>query len=270
LAQIDGSDYELIVVDNTEGDPETERVAVDAGAEYIVAGACGLSSARNAGVDAAQGELIAFVDDDGVVDRKWLRRHLEVLADDSLTAATGRVLPLTTEHGQVENGAPAVDLGPQAFVVDRSDQWWFERANFGGLVSGTNMVLKRRAFEGGARFNNTLGSGGDLEGFEEYYFFFQLIKRGARVAYVPSAVVHHGPDFAGREPARARRRSAAYLTKLLIEEPDFRRQVLRYIATVLRGERFPWRSGPAPSRLRLLLDGFLGQLDYLLIRLARR
>jgi hypothetical protein len=83
-------------------------------------------------------------------------------------------------------------------------------------------------------------------------------------------VVRHGPDFAGREPARARRRSAAYVTKLLVEEPDFRRQTLRYIATVLQGERFPWRSGPPPRRLRVLMDGFLGQVDYLRTRLARR
>jgi glycosyltransferase involved in cell wall biosynthesis len=271
LAQIDApDDYELIVVDSTEGDPDTERVAADAGARYVVERRVGLSYARNSGVDTADGDLIAFVDDDAVVDPAWLRQHSEALADDSLTASTGRVLPLRTEPKQSWNGAPAVDLGPQPFFLDRNDPWWFERANFGGLVSGTNMVLKRRAIEGGARFNETLGSGGEVEGFEEYYFFFQVLKGGARVAYVPSAIVRHGPDFAGREPARARRRSAAYLAKLLVEEPEFRRRTLRYAVTVLRGERFPWRYGPAPSRLRVVTDGVLGQLDYLRSRLARR
>jgi cellulose synthase/poly-beta-1,6-N-acetylglucosamine synthase-like glycosyltransferase len=270
LAQIDEPECELIVVDNTQGDTETERISTNAGARYIVAEGLGLSGARNAGIDSATGDLLAFVDDDAVVDPAWLLRHSEVLADDSLTAATGRVLPLASEDDGGWNGVPAVDLGPQAFVVDRGDQWWFERANFGGLVSGTNMVLKRRAFERGARFSETLGSGAGLQGFEEYNFFFHMIRDGARVAYVPSALVRHGPDFAAREPARARRLSAAYLTKLLVEEPEFRGRTLRYIGTVLRRERFPWRYGPGPSRLRVLTDGLLGQVEYLRGRLTRR
>ena len=93
-----------------------------------------------------------------------------------------------------ENGQGWLDLGEQAFVVDRSDPWWFERANFGGLGSGgSNMVVKRRAFDQGLRFRETLGLGADLGGFEEHYFFFTMIKSGARVAYVPDAVVRHAP-----------------------------------------------------------------------------
>ena len=54
------------------------------------------------------------------------------------------------------------------------------------------MVVKRRAFDHGLRFRETLGLGADLGGFEEHYLFFTMIKGGARVAYVPGAVVRHG------------------------------------------------------------------------------
>ena len=100
LAALDGPDPEVIVVDNTQGDPETERVANRAGARYVVETRVGLSRARNAGIDAATGDLIAFLDDDAVADPAWLSRHSEVLADDSLMASTGRILPMATEDGR--------------------------------------------------------------------------------------------------------------------------------------------------------------------------
>ena len=53
LATMDGPDPEVIVVDNTQGDPETERVTTRAGARYVVETRVGLSRARNAGIDAA-------------------------------------------------------------------------------------------------------------------------------------------------------------------------------------------------------------------------
>ena len=101
LASMDGPEPETIVVDNTEGDRETKRVTARAGARYVVETRVGLSRARNTGIDAATGELIAFLDDDAIADSAWLSRHSEVLADESLTASTGRELPIATEPGQV-------------------------------------------------------------------------------------------------------------------------------------------------------------------------
>jgi GT2 family glycosyltransferase len=269
---MDGPDREVIVVDNTKGDPQTERVTARAGAHYVVENRVGLSHARNAGVDAATGELIAFIDDDAIADTAWLSHHAEVLADDSLTASTGRILPLATgasEGGERETPRP-LDLGTRAFVVDRSYPLWFERANLGGLASGSNMVLKREVFDTGVRFKETLGLGATLGGFEDFYFFYKMIERGGRVAYVPRAVIKHGPDLSAHKPRLARRLSAAYLTMLLVEEPGSRPRAVRYIARLLRRQPLPWRRGTPPSRLEVVADGYRGALVYLRSRLARR
>ena len=266
LGQIDEPDHEVVVVDNSEGDRDVERLAAERGARYLVESRLGLSFARNAGIDVATGEVIAFVDDDAVVDPGWLREHIRALSDDSLTATTGRVVPAAKDR--------ALDLGEQAFTVERGDRWWFERANFGGLGSGANMAFKRWVFDQGLRFRETLGRGGELEGFEDYYLWFKMIEQGARIAYVPTAVIKHGPELSteptGRRLARDHRRVAAYLTMLFVEEPALRRRTLRYALDALRGKRLPWRAGPAPGRLKLLVDGSSGPLLYLRTRLTKR
>jgi glycosyltransferase involved in cell wall biosynthesis len=260
LAGLEEPDPEVIVVDNTSGDLETEQVAKGAGSRYLVETRIGLSRARNAGIEAASGELIAFLDDDAIADPAWLCRHSEVLADDSLMASTGRILPMVAADAR-----GILDLGEQAFVIDRSDPWWFERANFGGVAAGgSNMVLKRRAFANGLRFRETLGSGVDLGGFEEHYLFFTMIKGGARVAYVPGAVVRHS------EAEVSYRYNAAYLTMLLVEEPEFRRRTLRYAVQAFRRQQIPSRQTPPASRLKMLATGYRGPLLYLRSRLASR
>ena len=134
---------------------------------------------------------------------------------------------------------------------------------------------QRRAFADGWQFREILELGADLGGFEEYYLFFKLVGGSQPGSpYVPDAVVRHGPDSSG-EPrsqriASAHRRSAAYLTMLLVEEPDYRHQLGRYVVQMLRGRRLPWRSEDPPSRLKLLAAGCRGPFFYLRNRLAGR
>jgi glycosyltransferase involved in cell wall biosynthesis len=280
---MDGPRFETIVVDNTPGDPETRRVAARASARYVIAARVGLSRARNAGIRAATSDLIAFLDDDAVADAAWLRQHTQVLTDASLMASTGRILPMDTEDGQ------GLDLGDEAFVVDRSDPWWFERANFGGVgAGGSNMVVKRRAFEHGLWFRETLGLGADLAAFEEHYLFFKMIEGGARVAYVPAAIVRHGPPGVPAEnesphTALTYRYNAAYLTMLLVEEPAFRSRTVRYAVQACRREALPWphvdgfrrerptgRDRHLSSRLKMIAAACRGALLYLRGHLGKR
>jgi glycosyltransferase involved in cell wall biosynthesis len=235
-------------------------------ARYVVEPRLGLSFARNAGIDAAAGELIAFLDDDTVVDPAWLKEHAKALADDSVAATTGKVLPIGKER--------ALNLGEYGFTLDHSDPWWFERANFGGLGSGANMAFRRSTFGSELRFRENLGLGSELEGFEDYYLWFTLLRDGARIAYVPTAAIEHGPELSpdpvSHRQARDHRRVAAYVTMLLLEEPAFRRRTLRYVVDLLRGRRLPWRFEPVPNKVRILADGYLGTISYLRRRFPKR
>jgi hypothetical protein len=150
-------------------------------------------------------------------------------------------------------------------------------ANFGGVGVGPNMAFRRALFEAGWGFRESLGPGGGIPG-EEHYAFFTIIRGGHTIAYVPAAVVHHGYPATiaalRRRQLRILQGAAAYMVMLLVEEPEFRRDTLRYMAQAIRGTRRPWRHGHPDARLatrlQLLAAGCMGPPLYLRTRLNTR
>ncbi|MCA1563068.1 MAG: glycosyltransferase [Acidobacteria bacterium] len=54
----------------------------------------GLGGARNSGVDASSGSIVAFLDDDAVAEPHWLRRFSEAYADENVLGVGGSIEPL--------------------------------------------------------------------------------------------------------------------------------------------------------------------------------
>ena len=256
--------YEVIVVDNTSGDENVHRLAEAAGARWVVEPTVGLSRARNTGARTARGELVAFIDDDAVAQPTWLGMHAAAFRDPSVAATTGRILPTPRPPLPHRRGRAAEDLGDTPFRVDQTTPHWFERANFGGVGVGSNMVFRSLLFEHWSGFRESLGLGEwERPLGEEHYAFFTLISEGHVIAYLPDAIVYHDPPASMSELRLKRRRlvrgSAAYLVMLLVEHPEFRMQTLRYAFTALRRTRRPWRRGgvdaPFLSRRELAAAG---------------
>jgi cellulose synthase/poly-beta-1,6-N-acetylglucosamine synthase-like glycosyltransferase len=255
LTRLEHPDYEVIVVDNTPGQAEVEQLAKNAGARYLVERRTGLSRARNSGARAAEGEVVAYIDDDAVADRDWLTHHSAALKDRHLGASTGRVFPtsLGSAASRVYAAAGGEDLGEVAFKVDRTAPGWFERTNFGGVGIGVNMAFRRSLFDNGWGFRESLGVGpvGAILG-EEHYAFFTLVRAGHAVAYAPEAIVHHDYPATATELRRHRARilrgSVAYMVMLLVEEPAYRGETWRYLREAARGVRRVWRPVQAEER----------------------
>ena len=72
LGRLDYPDYEVIVVDDGSTD-RTAAIAAEFDVRLIRTENRGLSAARNTGIEAATGEIVAFTDDDAWPDRDWLR-----------------------------------------------------------------------------------------------------------------------------------------------------------------------------------------------------
>jgi GT2 family glycosyltransferase len=72
LARLDYPDYEVIVVNDGSRD-DTGEIARGYGVRVITTENRGLSAARNTGLAAATGEIVAYTDDDAYPDRDWLR-----------------------------------------------------------------------------------------------------------------------------------------------------------------------------------------------------
>ncbi len=72
LAQLEYPNFEVIVVNDGSTD-DTEAIVSQFGFKVIATENRGLSSARNTGLEAANGEIIAYIDDDARPDPHWLQ-----------------------------------------------------------------------------------------------------------------------------------------------------------------------------------------------------
>lgn len=70
--------FEILIGDNG-GDPQTRALAAEFAATHIPVSVPGAGAARNAGLQAATGEFIAFLDDDDVWMPNHVRPHLALL-----------------------------------------------------------------------------------------------------------------------------------------------------------------------------------------------
>jgi hypothetical protein len=81
-------DYETIVVD--DGSTDATAQIVEASQTRLIRGEHrGLGAARNAGIDAAAGEIVAFLDADARADADWLYHLVEAITRRNAAAAGG-------------------------------------------------------------------------------------------------------------------------------------------------------------------------------------
>src|ERR1019366_8881532 len=81
-------DYETIVIDDGSTD-STAQVAEATGVRVIRAKHRGLAAARNAGIEAGSGEIVAFLDSDARADADWLYHLVEAITRRGAAAAGG-------------------------------------------------------------------------------------------------------------------------------------------------------------------------------------
>ncbi|MFD0569034.1 glycosyltransferase [Kitasatospora gansuensis] len=97
VLRIDSPQYEVLVVDSAPAGDDAKTLIRERYADrvrYLREPVAGLARAHNVGLAAARGELIAFTDDDTLVDRHWLAALATAFADDPGTGCvTGLILP---------------------------------------------------------------------------------------------------------------------------------------------------------------------------------
>lgn len=187
FTELAGDDYELIVIDNASTD-ETQQVIAECAARhpgrvvYLREARPGLSRARNAGIQAARGEVIAFTDDDVLVATDWLAAiRREFVADPSLMLLGGRVL-LARDTLQRVSWQPA------------SERQYFQFPDNGNFAMGANMAFRRALFDEIGLFDPRLGAGRFFAGAEEAELMYRAVRAGHRLLYAPTVLVYHDHD----------------------------------------------------------------------------
>lgn len=155
----------------------------------------GLSGARNTGVRAASGDVVAFLDDDAAAEPDWARRLLDPYANAATLGVGGRVEPVW------ERGRPAWFPREFDWVVGCSYRGMPQRARAVRNFIGANMSFRRAVLDRLGGFRHDLGRVGTRPlGGEETELCIRAARshRGGRMLYAPDAVVrHHVPAERG-------------------------------------------------------------------------
>ena len=194
---------EVIVVDDSSTDA-TSQEALAAGARVLrTEQHRSAGGARNIGIEASSGDVLAFLDADVVAPADWLARVRAAFENDPQVVAVG---------GSVVNGRPGV-WGDLDLYLNHSE-WIGGRPSVKGLIP-THGVAYRREAVGPVRFVETnLG--------EDASFGAAVHARGGRLWYDPKIVMTHRHERLDRATFLARQVDCGrtiYRTRVLHDRP---------------------------------------------------
>jgi glycosyltransferase involved in cell wall biosynthesis len=180
---------EIVVVldpDNTLVSYYKKRL--DSSVKLVVSDVFGLSAARNMGIKNCTSELVAFIDDDAVADKNWLRNLVGNFDNPLIIGVGGRIIPVWPNKNP--------DWFPE-------ELYWIVGCSYKGLPIkkaiirnpiGCNMVFRRSVFENTGFFNTDMGRVGSvLMGHDDTEFGIRATSKlpGTKIIYDPQAIVYH-------------------------------------------------------------------------------
>jgi len=255
----------LLVVDNASADDRTAAVGSAAGALVAREDVPGLDVARNRARTMLTTEVLAFVDDDVVVDPTWLRTLARTFAaHPDAAAVTGGVLAAVVDTGarfEFER-CGGFFKGWDAAALDGANR---DDLPFNPSIGvGCNMAFRARTLDAMGPFDDALDTGPPLAGGGDLDALLRAAMVGP-VVYEPSAMVRH-EHRATMAQLRHQYRSwgtswGAVLHKWYRRAPDDRAVIRRAAARSLRHYLHDLLLPGRPGRRRrghagLLLIGF--------------
>ncbi|MDB9524436.1 glycosyltransferase family 2 protein [Oscillatoria sp. CS-180] len=194
LLEQDFADYEVIVVDNASTD--RTRAVVEARLphprlRYVYEQTLGLSVARNTGANCAEGEILAYLDDDAEASQHWLTALSQIFEHDEKVAIAGGkvtlIWPPDCEPPQwlssnMAGNLGAYDLGNDILYITQP----------GLTPRGLNYAIRADFLKRIGGFDPNLGRvGKNLLSNEELYMTEKALSMGLKVTYLPNALVAH-------------------------------------------------------------------------------
>jgi GT2 family glycosyltransferase len=179
LSRVEYPDFEVIVVNDGSNDA-TASIAAEFGYRLITTHNQGLSGARNTGLRAARGEVVAYLDDDAYPDPHWLTYLAATFLSTPHAAVGGPNIPPPEDPlvAQAVAGAPG---GPCHVLLSDT---------VAEHIPGCNMAFRRRCLEAIGGFDAQFRAAGD-----DVDACWRIQQQEWTIGFSPAAVVwHHRRD----------------------------------------------------------------------------
>lgn len=175
LTRLEYPSFEVIVVNDGSTDT-TARIAREFGFHLISTNGCGLSSARNMGLAAASGQIVAYIDDDAYPDPHWLTYLAATFLNGPYVGVGGPNIHPPTDGWISECVANAPGGPVHVLLSDRDAEH----------LPGCNMAFDRAALLAVGGFDPQFRTAGD-----DVDVCWRLQQRGGKLGFSPAAVVWH-------------------------------------------------------------------------------
>lgn len=241
LGRLNYPDYEVILVDDGSTDVTPQLAASFAQVRLVRHPRnLGLSAARNTGIAAATGEIIAFTDADCRADEDWLHHTVSELLADSYVGVGGHNL-LPPEDSRVAAAVMASPGGPaHVMLSDRIAEH----------IPGCNMVFWKWALEEIGGFDPVFRQAGD-----DVDVCWRLQQRGHQLGFSPAGFVWHYRRSTVREYLRQQRGYGAAEALLERKHPE---NFNRFGGSIWRGRIYAQASSGLRTRRPIIYHGPFG------------
>ena len=177
---LDKKDYEILVIDNASTDKTKEICSKFNEIIYVYEPKLGLSHARNTGLKKAKGRYIAYLDDDAIASKDWLKNIIKTFENNKkIVALGGKIEPIweSTRPKWLSDGMlgmlAVVDWGNKSKFL-KDDEW----------IAGANIAFNKQFLEDSGGFDINLGrKGKNLLSMEETLLFDKIKDKGYKIYY---------------------------------------------------------------------------------------
>jgi len=198
--QLSGTfDYEMIIVDNGSTD-NTENMVKNLKEQasgrliYCKQLAPGKSNALNMGITQSKGEIIAFTDDDVMVEKNWLSSIAECFNKYPCDGIAGKVLPVFPDKTPQWVRQNPVQMAGVVVIYDHGDTACQADKTTERFI-GSNWAFKSSVFKDCGLFSTDLGPGTPMVVGEDEEFYSRLFLKNKVLYYCPQVIIRHPVDL---------------------------------------------------------------------------